>query len=97
MLSAGGPRRSSAGRGAVSGAVIAGAVGRRRGAAVGAATGAVVGRHRRHWRGHYYWRPGRCGFGHQADGRIRYRTDMLIDIGPGIFTMKWVGRAMCNV
>jgi Glycine zipper len=53
--------QSSAGRGAVGGAIIGGAVGGRRGAAVGAATGAVVGAHRhRHWRGHYYWRHGRC-------------------------------------
>ena len=64
-------------------------MGRRRGAAVGAATGAVVGSHRRHWRGHYYWCPGRYGFGHQAEGRIRYEPILpLIDIGPGIFTMK---------
>jgi YMGG-like Gly-zipper len=53
--------QSSAGRGAVGGAIIGGAVGGRRGAAVGAATGAVVGARRdRHWRGHYYWRHGRC-------------------------------------
>ena len=41
---------------AVSGAIIGAGVGYRRGAAVGAATGAVVGSHRRHWRGHYWWR-----------------------------------------
>jgi hypothetical protein len=53
--------QSTAGRGAVGGAIIGGAVGGRRGAAVGAATGAVVGARRdRHWRGHYYWRHGRC-------------------------------------
>jgi hypothetical protein len=53
--------QSSAGRGAVGGAIIGGAVGGRRGAAVGAATGAVVGvRRDQHWRGHYYWRHGRC-------------------------------------
>lgn len=53
--------QSSAGRGAVGGAIIGGAVGGRRGAAAGAATGAIIGSHRdRRWRGHYYWRHGRC-------------------------------------
>jgi uncharacterized protein YcfJ len=67
--------QSSAGRGAVSGAIIGGAVGGRRGAAIGAATGAVVGSHRRHSRGHYYWRHGRCwvrtsgGRSHQVSSR----------------------------
>jgi len=67
--------QSSAGRGALSGAIIGGAVGGGRGAAIGAATGAVVGSHRRHWRGHYYWRHGRCwvrtssGRSHQVSSR----------------------------